>query len=112
MEDMPIWVQGLIAAALVLGGVFALVAAIGLLRFRDAFMRLHAPATATTLGVGSVLLASLGLHWAQAQPGLHELLITLFLFSTAPVSSNLMAMAALHLRLPSQAELPAELDRS
>ena len=34
------------------------------------------------------------------------LLITLFLFITAPVSANLMAQAALHLRVPSRAPLP------
>jgi multicomponent K+:H+ antiporter subunit G len=38
--------------------VFALVGAIGLLRFPDFYMRLHAPTKATTLGVGGVLLAS------------------------------------------------------
>jgi multicomponent K+:H+ antiporter subunit G len=39
---------------------------------------------------------------------LNLLLITLFLFVTAPVSANLMARAALHLRNPSKAELPPE----
>ena len=38
-------------------------------------------------------------------------LITLFLFVTAPLSANLMGMAALHLRLPSRAPLPPEQPR-
>jgi multicomponent K+:H+ antiporter subunit G len=37
---------------------------------------------------------------------LHEFLVTLFLFITAPVSAHLMAKAALHLRLRSLAPLP------
>lgn len=98
--------QALIAAMLVVGGVFALVGAVGMLRFPDFYMRLHAPTKATTLGVGGVLLASLAATWAQGGWGLHELLITLFLFITAPVSANLMAKAALHLRVGSRAPVP------
>lgn len=99
-------VQLLIAAGLGLGGLFALIGAIGLLRFPDFFMRLHAPTKATTLGVGGVLLASLIYHWSQGQFGLQELLITLFLFITAPVSANLLAKAALHLGVASKAGRP------
>jgi len=104
--------EALIALLLVTGGSFALVGAIGLLRFRDFFMRLHAPTKASTLGVGGVLLASMLWHWGHDLWALRELLITLFLFVTAPVSANLMAQAALHLRLPSRAEPPPDLDRS
>lgn len=109
MADTPLWIEIVLAALLVVGGVFALVGAIGLLRFPDFFMRLHAPTKATTLGVGGVLLASMGWSWWRGEPGLHELLITLFLFFTAPVSANLLAQAALHGRVPSRAEPPADL---
>jgi multicomponent K+:H+ antiporter subunit G len=91
--------QALIAALLVVGG---------LLRFKDFYMRLHAPTKATTLGVGGVLLASMVIHWARGSWALHELLITLFLFVTAPVSANLLAQAALHLRTPSKAPAPPD----
>ena len=101
--------QAAIAALLVIAGVFALVGAVGLLRFLDFFMRLHAPTKATTLGVGGVLLASMLLSAAMGSLGVHELLITLFLFVTAPISANLMAKAAIHLRSPSKAG-PAPLD--
>lgn len=109
MNDIPLWAEILIAAMLVVGGVFTLVGAIGLVRFADFFMRLHAPTKATTLGVGGVLLASMGLRWTQGDLGVQELLITLFLFVTAPVSANLLAQAALHLRVPSKAP-PPEID--
>ncbi len=101
--------QALIAALLVVGGLFTLIGAIGMLRFKDFYMRLHAPTKATTLGVGGVLLASmviaLGCEGAWL---LHELLIALFLFVTAPVSANLLAKAALHLRVPSKAPVPPD----
>ena len=111
IDTLPLWVQVPAALLLVLGGVFALVGAVGMLRFGDFFMRLHAPTKASTLGVGGVLLASLLLSWARGQPGLHELLITLFIFVTAPVSANLMAMAALHLCVQSRAPLPPDQPR-
>ena len=103
--------QVLIVVALVVGGVFTLVGAIGLLRFPDFYMRLHAPTKATTLGVGGVLIASLAYHWGMGSYGIHELLITLFLFVTAPVSANLLAKAALHLRAPSRAPVPPDQPR-
>jgi multicomponent K+:H+ antiporter subunit G len=98
--------QALVATMLVIGGVFSLVGSVGLTRFPDFYMRLHAPTKATTLGVGGVLLASIAANWLQGRFGLHELLITLFLFLTAPVSANLMAKAGLHLRVSSKAAVP------
>ena len=98
-----------IAAALLLISAFTLfVGALGLVRFPDFFMRLHAPTKASTLGVGGVLLASMIVSGAQGRIGLAELLITLFVFVTAPVSANLMAQAALHLRVASQAPAPKD----
>lgn len=114
MDTSPLHplLQAAIASLLVVGGVFTLVGAIGLVRFRDFFMRLHAPTKASTLGVGGVLLASMLWHWGQGAWAGRELLITLFVFVTAPVSANLLAQAALHLRVPSVAPPPADLDRS
>lgn len=107
---LPLLVETAVALLLVVGGTFSLVGAIGLARFGDFFMRLHAPTKASTLGIGGVLLASMLWHWGHGQWALRELLITLFLFVTAPISANLMAQAALHLRLPSQAEPPGDIE--
>ena len=89
----------LISFFLLSGGAFALIGSIGLARLPDLFTRLHGPTKATTLGVGGILVAS-ALHFSGAEqgPSLHELLVTLFLFVTAPVSAYLIARAALHLR--------------
>lgn len=96
------------AIMILLASFFLLVGAIGLARFPDFYMRLHAPTKASTLGVGGVLIASMMVTFAHGRPGIAELLITLFVFVTAPVSANLMAQAALHLRLRSQAPVPAD----
>jgi multicomponent K+:H+ antiporter subunit G len=111
MNQMPVMLEAIVALLLVVGGAFALIGAIGLVRFGDFFMRLHAPTKASTLGVGSVLFASMLWQWGQGEWALRELLIALFLFVTAPVSANLLAQAALHLRVRSQAKVP-EHDRS
>ena len=109
LEQLPAVWQGVIIVLLLVGGVFALVGGIGLVRFRDFYMRLHAPTKATTLGVGGVLLASMAASAAQGTLSVAELLITLFIFVTAPVSANLLAQAALHLKLLTQAKAPKDL---
>ena len=100
--------EGLISFLLVAGGAFALIGAIGLVRLPDFLTRLHAPTKATTLGVGGVLLASLLYFLGSGQPVVHEVLIALFLFVTAPVSALMLAHAALKLGLPSRARSPDE----
>jgi len=105
-------IEILISFFLLVGGAFALIGSVGLARLPDLFTRLHGPTKATTLGVGGILIASV-LHFSSRAEGLslHELLITLFLFATAPVSAYLIARAALHLRAPSPADKP-RLDRT
>lgn len=87
----------ILSLLLLIGAGFTLVGSIGLLRLPDFFSRLHAPTKATTLGLSSMLLASM-LHCAlSGTPSLHELLIVLFLFVSAPVSAHLLARAASYL---------------
>jgi multicomponent K+:H+ antiporter subunit G len=95
------WHEWLMAFFLIGGASFALIGSIGLARLPDFFSRLHGPTKATTLGVGGTLVAS-ALYFSIHEDGvsLHELLIMLFLFITAPVSAHLMAKAALHLHGP------------
>ena len=95
-----------VSSLAVLGGLFCLLGSLGLAKLPDVFMRLHGPSKATTLGVGSILLGSIVHFSAHQGLSLHELLITLFLFLTAPVSAHLIARAALHRRCKSLIEPP------
>ena len=106
---MTTMLELLLSALILLGAGFTLIGSLGLLRLRDFYSRLHAPTKATTLGVGSLLIAS-AVFFSHRDEGLslHEVLVTLFLFITAPVGAHLMAKAALHLRLNSLAKLPDE----
>ncbi len=85
-------IELLVSALVVIGAGFVLIGAVGLVRLPDYFTRLHAPTKASTLGAGCVLLASL-LHFSSGPAGLnlHELLILIFLFLTAPISAQLLA---------------------
>jgi multicomponent K+:H+ antiporter subunit G len=86
-----------ISVLLVAAGCFGLVGSFGLLRLPDTMTRLHAPTKATTLGVGLVLIASMSYAWVfEAHYSWHELLITLFLLLTAPLTANFIAKAHLH----------------
>ena len=99
----------IISVVLILFGAgIALVGSIGLARFPDIFTRLHGPTKATTLGVGGVLLGTILLLILQGETGvIRELLITVFLFLTAPVSAHLIAKAALHRRCKSVCAISA-----
>jgi len=90
----------LVAGWLIMGGFFVLVGSLGLAKLPDFFTRLHAPTKATTLGIGSVLVASM-LMTSVRDGGfsVYEVVISLFLFITAPVSAHMMAKAALHKRI-------------
>jgi multicomponent K+:H+ antiporter subunit G len=50
---MPLWIEVCVAVLLVLSSMFALIGAIGLLRMKDFFQRMHPPALASTLGPGA-----------------------------------------------------------
>ena len=89
------------------GSAFVLVGAFGLVRLSEFFKRLHGPTKASTLGVGCLLVASVGYHaYIGSDPQPRELLITAFLFITAPISAHMMAKAALSLMMESRPRLP------
>ncbi|TNJ43947.1 Na+/H+ antiporter subunit G [Phaeobacter sp. B1627] len=82
----------LIAGFVAVGGLFGFVGSFGLLKLNDPMSRMHAPTKATTLGVGGVLIGSMLHAWAyEGHISAHELLITLFLLVTAPVTANFLA---------------------
>ena len=102
----------LLSALVLAGALFVFIGSLGLARLNDFYTRLHGPTKATTLGVGCLLVAS-AVYFSLRNEGisLHEVLVTLFLFITAPVSAHLMAKAALHLRVGSLAPPPDDTAR-
>ena len=102
---MSLIAELLIASLLIIGGLFGLVGSYGLIKLPDLMTRLHAPTKASTLGVGGVLLAAMAHALTQGSLSWHELLITLFLFLTAPITCNFIAKSWLA-RHATPADLP------
>jgi len=104
---MTIFIEWLCALFIVIGGIFLFVGSFGLAKLPDTMRRLHAPTKATTVGIGALLIASMLyfvlLHQAA---GIHELLITIFLFLTAPVTANMIAKAHIFRNKALQQTLP------
>jgi multicomponent K+:H+ antiporter subunit G len=82
--------------SLLVGAFFAIVGAIGLLKFNDSMTRLHAPTKVGTLGVGAILFASMIHFFTNGDGSIHELLIMAFLFATAPISAHFIAKVVIH----------------
>ena len=92
---------------IVLGAVFLFVGSYGLAKLPDTMRRLHGPSKATTLGIGALLIASMIYFISTREAvGIHELLITLFLFLTAPVSAQMVAKAHIFRRKEERGALP------
>ncbi len=108
----PSLVEGIVAALLLFSGLVVLVAALGLARLRDFFMRMHAPALASTLAAWTVTLASI-VHFSgrDGALALHVWLIIIVLSISAPVTTVVLARAALFRRRQAGDELPPPLRR-
>ena len=98
----------LVSAFIVIGAGFALVGSWGLVRLPSLMERLHGPTKASTLGLGAILVASvLWFHLVRGEWTTHELLVSVFLFMTAPISANMIAKVHLHRLRSREASEPA-----
>ncbi len=93
--------EWIISICLLSGGLFVLLGSVTLLKLPDFYTRLHGPTKATTLGLGSLVLASLlYFNFQLEQLSLQQLLLALFLFISAPITAHLLIKVALHYQLP------------
>jgi multicomponent K+:H+ antiporter subunit G len=104
------WPDAIVALLLLSSGVVVLVAALGLWRLADFFTRMHAPALASTLAAWLVAAASL-VYFSTRSGGLslHVWLIIIVLSITAPVTTIVLARAALFRRRQAGDPLPPPL---
>lgn len=95
--NLPAWAALLTALLVLLGAGFTLAGAIGLLRLKTFYERMHAPTLGATGGVAGILLGSIVFFSVlQSRPVLHEVLIAIFVTVTTPVTLTLLARAALY----------------
>lgn len=95
--DVPLWTAILAGALLIAGATFTLIGAIGLVRLRLFYDRVHAPTLGATGGSALILLASaLCFSVVQTRLVAHEILIGVFVLLTTPVTFILLVRAALY----------------
>ena len=95
-EELPTWAALLVAVLLLLGTGLSLTGSLGLLRLGNFYQRVHAPTLGATLGAGCVLIASMIFFSVlQTRPIIHEVLITVFVTVTTPVTLMVLVRAAL-----------------
>ncbi|MFL6661262.1 MAG: monovalent cation/H(+) antiporter subunit G [Rhizobacter sp.] len=101
----------IVVAALLLGsGVLVLIAALGLWRLPDFFERMHAPSLAYTLAAWAVTLASIIAFWLfERRLSPHLVLVNVLLAISAPVTTVLLARAALFRRRQAGDAVPPSL---
>ena len=109
LVELSPWVEIPVAILLVLSSLFALIGAVGMLRMKDYFQRMHPPALATTLGSWAVALASIIYFSAlKSGPVLHAWLIPILLSITVPVTTLLLARAGLFRKRMAGDDVPEE----
>lgn len=92
--DLPAWVALLVSLLVVAGAALTLIGAVGLLRLPSFYQRIHAPTLGTTLGTGTILIASmLFFTIVESRPVVEEILIAVFVTVTTPISFILLAKA-------------------
>lgn len=79
--------------AVVLGVVFCVLSAVGVLRMPDVYIRLQVASKASSLGI-ALLVLGLALHFGELGVSIRGLLVVIFLFLTAPVSAHVIGRAA------------------
>lgn len=85
--------ESLSLVLLLSGAIFMLLAAIGLARMPDVFMRMHSSTKSATLGVGCIMMG-VALFFNDFAITVRALAIVVFMFFTAPVAAHMIGRAA------------------
>ena len=84
---------------MLIGASFMLIAALGLVRLPDLFMRMHSNTKSATLGVFFIMMG-LSLHFGNFSIFVRALSVVLFFIITAPVAAQLIARASYFSGIP------------
>lgn len=104
------WVEALVSLLLVSSGLLVLTGAVGLLRLREFFQRMHPVALGTTLGTWTACAASIAYFSALHERAVvHAWLIPISLAVTAPITTLLLARAALFRQRAAGGDVPPPL---
>ena len=82
-----------------LGALFILLAAIGLVRMPDLYLRISVTTKAATLGVGLLLLGTV-IYFSEVSTTTRAIAIIFFLLLTAPIGAHLLGRASYFIGVP------------
>jgi len=81
------------AIFMVLGAIFILLSALGVLRFPDLYSRMHAATKASSFGV-ALMLIGISIWMPIPYIIIEAILIILFIYITAPIASHMVGRVA------------------
>ena len=81
------------AALFIAGALLKFLAALGVLRMPDLFLRMSATSKASTLGTG-LMAAAAAVYFGDTSTIVRALAIVVFVFVTAPVAAHMIGRAA------------------
>lgn len=84
---------------LISGSLFMLVSAIGVVKFSDVYMRMHAITKAASLGA-ILMLSAVFIVYVEWIVFIEALMVVLFVIFTAPIASHMIAKAAHKGKMP------------
>lgn len=84
---------------ILVGASFLLLAALGMVRMPDLFMRMQSASKASTLGIGCMLLA-LAFHFPGISVNIRVVGTIAFFFLTAPITAHLLGRASYFVGVP------------
>jgi len=91
--------EWVVAALLLLGAAFSLLAAIGVVRMPDLFTRMQTTTKAASLGAGFILVA-VAVHFANVAVTTRAVAAVAFVLLTAPVAAHMIGRAAYVVGVP------------
>ena len=101
IDDLSPWFTVPAALLLVAGALLTLIGSLGLLRLPNFYARMHGPSMGSTLGTACTLAASMLVASGLAErPVVHEVLISVLLAMTSPMTSIVLMQAARHRARP------------
>jgi multicomponent Na+:H+ antiporter subunit G len=86
-------IEWISAFFLVSGSLFMLVAAIGVVKFSDVYMRMHAITKASSLGA-ILMLFGVAIYHVQWIVWIEGLMVVFFIIFTTPIGAHMIAKAA------------------
>lgn len=96
IEDILDWISAVLVAV---GVVTMILAAVGLTRMPDIYMRIQASTKASTLGIAAIFTA-VAIQFGGMAGIARSMALVAFVVLTVPVAGHALGLAARHLRLP------------